>query len=885
MAAGYYSYQLLGLSSTPSRYFRMNEASGTVAYDYSNFLSNGTYTGGFTLAQASLINDTTGASAKPNGTTGYIAVNGSPGLPASNNTFTIICWGQLSANPGIKAALAWFGSATTKEGVHFGVQTTGVPYVSTASVSDANGSTAVTLNSPFMLAMTWDGTNQVGYIGQGGTLNQFATQATGPLNIIYGSAAFGALSNTSSNFWTGLMAEGAVLTTNLSITQLRALYNAGVNGAPSVTSISTNLDFYSFAAHSLNPLREYHLDDVGYNPGPSNVATDFSGQGQNGTYSGNIFFGQPALTNNLDSSVNLNGAGYVSVPTAGLPTANQPFTMLAWCNAITFADAGGFKFLVTFGSDGASGANPWLGFSNTGVPMTGNFSTNLSGPSAVPTGTTHMLAVTWDGTHRILYLDGLPIASDTPAAMTITLLHAAIGAYGAGTQYFWNGLIDEAIILNYAVSAVLLRDLYNHGLGLVGASIGANSPYSMKTQIVRVFNPSGAFLDLWHDAPLLSGFKEAVNSAPTPIKVKLPRKFDFFDEAGFGQFGTIGQGNIVQWWLYGPGLPPTGLLRYQGIIDSYQQDLSESSEETITVSVTPYGATVGDGGITTTVAMGVAGNASTYVDPLAMMRYFFYTNDPDTSLPYFTPLSLDPATPISSGNASQYTWQNQGLDTVLDTVRLLLPVNYYWRIDQNTKMVLMAVPPTTAQHTFTIGENVSAPSFKHDWEQLRNVVQVIGNPTTIVAVKKGTDIATYGKRLQSVSDNRVTDQNTANALALGALAELDLVQYRFKIRVFDYRGDSQTGLGYDIETIKVGHSCIILDPVATSDTTFWDTAGAVWDTAIWDFTSSTAINTVVTIVGLSYAWDYVDLELSAFSPNQDRAIIELRNDFETFSTA
>src|SRR5438309_29195 len=119
-----------------------------------------------------------------------------------------------------------------------------------------------------------------------------------------------------------------------------------------------------------------------------------------------------------------------------------------------------------------------------------------------------------------------------------------------------------------------------------------------KMQQVYVFDPSGNYLDCWQDAPLLAGFKEAINTATTPLRIQLPRSFDNFDQQGApGSKGTVAQGNNVQFWLYGPGLPAGGKLRYQGIIDSYEPEISENGEELVTVSITPYDSVLGDHGI------------------------------------------------------------------------------------------------------------------------------------------------------------------------------------------------------------------------------------------------------------------------------------------------
>src|SRR6267143_3882252 len=88
-----------------------------------------------------------------------------------------------------------------------------------------------------------------------------------------------------------------------------------------------------------------------------------------------------------------------------------------------------------------------------------------------------------------------------------------------------------------------------------------------KIQVVKCYDPSGNFIDVIRDAPPLS-CKENISAAADSVKITLPRRIDAFDGAGQpGSLGTIAKGNTLQWWLYGAGLPATGLLKFQGRID------------------------------------------------------------------------------------------------------------------------------------------------------------------------------------------------------------------------------------------------------------------------------------------------------------------------------
>lgn len=483
------------------------------------------------------------------------------------------------------------------------------------------------------------------------------------------------------------------------------------------------------------------------------------------------------------------------------------------------------------------------------------------------------------------------------------------------------------------------------------------SYYPYKQQLVLVFNSSGAFIDVWRDAPLLAGVKFAINSATSPIQVTLPRSFDNYDEGGApGSRGSIAQGNVVQYWLFGPGLPTGGKLKFQGVIDAYAPEIAESGEERVTVTLTPFDAVVGDHGLLGDQTFGTPGVVGGYVDPVTMFTWWFTNNDPLTGLPYAHPLTLDATNPSSSGNASQYTFANQKLGSIWETIRAMLPANWYWRCNAD-KSVTLNVPPVTAQHQFTLGQHIVAPQYRKDWTPLRNVAQVIGNGLTtalttalvngtpytslavaplpvaviagqtlvlndngnpsqqvtvsantaggstsvpvtsftangnypaqtqvtllVSATAHGSDLTTFGARAVQLADNRVVDQNTAQTLADSLITQYDQMLLRTRIRIVDYRGDAQTGLGYDIETIEPGDTCQILNPNNQASASLWD--ASLWDSAYWDYSPSGVLQAVVVIVAVDYYFDYADISLAAAPPNQSVNLLDIRTQLQDFT--
>lgn len=484
-----------------------------------------------------------------------------------------------------------------------------------------------------------------------------------------------------------------------------------------------------------------------------------------------------------------------------------------------------------------------------------------------------------------------------------------------------------------------------------------------KMQVVQCFNSSGQFIDVIRDAPLLAGFKESINSATTPLRVTLPRKFDAFDEAGItGNLGTIGLGNVWKYYLFGPGLSSSGLLRFQGVIDRFEPQITENGEESLVVTLTPQSSAVGDQALTGVQQFGSPNNSGTWVDPITMFNYWFNNNDAITGLPYVSPLTLDGTNPSSSGVTAQYTFTQQNILSVFNTIIQLLPANWFWRANPDLSTTLN-VAPTTAQNQFYIGRHITAPTYSKDVTQLSNGVQVLGatlnvgltsaltngsnytslscthlpialtagqpiiiNNTTagtttqtattsgavstgatsipinsitansayavgvslgipVSSLKLGSDFSNYRKRVYQYADTRVTDTGTAGALAQYFLNTLDQITYRFKLRIIDYRGDNQTGLGYDIETIKVGQTAQIINPTGAGQSVvpLWDVAK--WDVDMWDGSAGEALNQVCIISALTYGYDYVDIEMSNFAPSQDRFLVNLANKFLLSQTA
>jgi hypothetical protein len=391
----------------------------------------------------------------------------------------------------------------------------------------------------------------------------------------------------------------------------------------------------------------------------------------------------------------------------------------------------------------------------------------------------------------------------------------------------------------------------------------------------------------------------------------LPRSIDAYD--GLYQPGsknTIVKGNIVQWWLYGAGIASSGLLKYAGRIDEITPKIDEGGGESVDVLVTPWSQiALGDHGVTDAVTFGTAGSSSTYIDTGMIFRSFFTgsyvgstgatvsTIDATTSKPYMDPYTLDPTSTALTGNKTQLKCENQANISALTNVVNLSPTNYYFRAGPD-QVAYFGPMRTTADHTLLLGKNITLP-FKYSDSDVPRKNLIVVKGSGVSGKYTGASIASIGQRFFGKSDDRITDANTAQALADGLGALLDREQVRAEVRVPDYRGDMLPGLGYDIELFKVGETLKIIDarPPKSSITGQGSTWGSfvwgvdkwgspsapaavwgsfTWGSALWGAGVGSIFNQVVTIVSIKYDYFSCTLELGFRAPTLNRKIYEIQ---------
>jgi hypothetical protein len=177
-------------------------------------------------------------------------------------------------------------------------------------------------------------------------------------------------------------------------------------------------------------------------------------------------YGSNTATVLLHGGLYFNGTpgNYVSVPNPTVPTGSNQYTIEAWIFANTQTNEG----IAGWGNWGVSNGVHALGINASGImvdwgsnALTQTGSTNLAGAW-------HHVASTYDGTNRVLYLDGNEVGTDVPPgtpSVTASGLEIGLtgGQNGAPAQIF-DGVIDEVRIWNTALSQSVIQDNMNYGI-------------------------------------------------------------------------------------------------------------------------------------------------------------------------------------------------------------------------------------------------------------------------------------------------------------------------------------------------------------------------------------------------------------------------------------
>jgi PKD repeat protein len=423
------------LAAGPTDYWRLGETTGSTAYDYASF-NDLTMYGNYTRGTAGAIGGDTNAATTFDGSSGYGAT--STAIPGPN-TFTIEAWFNTTSTTGGK--IVSFGDQNqTLSGnydrhiymdpsgkVWFGVYNNGSYTINTSgALNDGQWHQVIGELSPAGMVMYVDG------IKVGINTGTNVGQAYSGYWRVGGDTPW-----NGNPFFNGAIDDVAIYPSTLSALQVQQHYSDSgrtvIGGTPT--------DTYGKAIVADQPDVYYRLDDA---TGPA--AIDYSGNANNGVYSGTETFGVPSPVSSTAKAVTFDGSSG-SLGSGQQEPAPSVYSEEAWFNTTT---TGGGK-IIGFGNaqSGQSQNYDRHIYMETGGQLTfGTYTGQLNTATSKRSyndGKWHYVAATQGPDGMKLFVDGQLVGTNPQ-----TQAQGYNGYWRVGGDTCWNntvyfgGTIDEA---------------------------------------------------------------------------------------------------------------------------------------------------------------------------------------------------------------------------------------------------------------------------------------------------------------------------------------------------------------------------------------------------------------------------------------------------------
>lgn len=203
-----------------------------------------------------------------------------------------------------------------------------------------------------------------------------------------------------------------------------------------------------------------------------------------------------------------------------------------------------------------------------------------------------------------------------------------------------------------------------------------------------------------------------------------------------------------------------------------------------------------DAAFQVTVLTGSVGGTFTLFDPSNIVRAVLDIFNSKGGLVTYSSSSID-----NTGASASYEFV---LGTILEGIKkgyALVPSNWYWYSDPATNLIEMHATSGTPTHYLVLGKHINNLVIKQMLDSMKNIVYFsggdVGTGDNLYTINSDTgSIALYGQWLSRISDNRVTDSNEADLIALGELS-------RYSSPIFTTTVTIPEDV-YDIETYRLG---------------------------------------------------------------------------------
>lgn len=420
-----------------------------------------------------------------------------------------------------------------------------------------------------------------------------------------------------------------------------------------------------------------------------------------------------------------------------------------------------------------------------------------------------------------------------------------------------------------------------------------------KTYVYKVYDTEGNYLGQWTDVISDFHYSQEINTAGSSIDVVLARNSDIKDPVlgnmqdqtsalitsqdsqnivitekvadsvgpgsnvnlnynvdvyvyygSFGELGTEGSdyiGTESGLTLSAQFGSPNGRIFFKGYISKYGSRYG--GDENTVVTLTSHGSeldnyAVDNGGVTTV--------AYSSQDPGTIARSVMDLYIAQGGVLGYTTTTIELA-----GTIVSYTFKTT---TVMDAIKKILqlsPSDWSWYVDMSTNEVHLMSRPVTPNHYFILGKHIEKFELQEYIDDIVNRVLFVGGEVSpgVNLYKKYEDtdsISNYRVGLKIMTDDRVTDETTADILAENEIDRAKDPRYRSTITILDSV--------YEIESIHLG-----------------DLIG------FRNFGNYVDLLTMQ-VVGIDYAPDRVQLQLDTLLPRVSKRVEDIKRNLDNSLT-
>lgn len=242
--------------------------------------------------------------------------------------------------------------------------------------------------------------------------------------------------------------------------------------------------------------------------------------------------------------------------------------------------------------------------------------------------------------------------------------------------------------------------------------------------------------------------------------------------------------------------------------------------------------------------------------------------------------SIDP-----TNESVSYTFNVNTILEALNKCIELSPQNWYWYLDYGTNLINIHAKNNTPDHTFSLEKDIVDAKFEKNTENIVNTIYFTGGDTGggTNFFKKYTNaesITSYGIKSLKYNDNRVTTDATASAIANSILEAKSQPELRVTLTILD--SNNNQGVGYDIETIKIGDVIAVRNITQQVGLSTWDYGK--WDEAYWDYNIYNLSSLEMQIQKLDYNEDTVTIYASTIQKDINKRIDQINRTLDTVQT-